>query len=90
MRRVTWSEFDFENDDVLFPVARNNPVYFRGEFYFLGQKGNLAVFHPGNSKWRILNKPEPIHAKLTPYDEGREACYLVELRGELIAAFAQT
>ncbi|KAF2919927.1 hypothetical protein DAI22_08g171700 [Oryza sativa Japonica Group] len=82
-----WSEFDFENDEVMFPVARNNPVYFRGEFYFLGQRGNLSVFNPGNNEWRILDKPEPIRADLTPYDEGKEACYMVELRGELIAVF---
>uniref|UniRef100_A0A0D3H0W4 F-box domain-containing protein n=1 Tax=Oryza barthii TaxID=65489 RepID=A0A0D3H0W4_9ORYZ len=82
-----WSEFDFENDEVMFPVACNNPVYFRGEFYFLEQRGNLSVFNPGNNEWRILDKPEPIHADLTPYDEGKEACYMVELRGELIAVF---
>uniref|UniRef100_A0A0D3H0W3 DUF295 domain-containing protein n=1 Tax=Oryza barthii TaxID=65489 RepID=A0A0D3H0W3_9ORYZ len=38
-----WSEFDFENDEVMFPVARNNLVYFRGEFYFLGQRSNLSA-----------------------------------------------
>uniref|UniRef100_A0A0D9X8G9 KIB1-4 beta-propeller domain-containing protein n=1 Tax=Leersia perrieri TaxID=77586 RepID=A0A0D9X8G9_9ORYZ len=82
-----WIDHFFDTDDELFPVAHNNPVYFREEFYFLGQRGNLSVFNPGNNEWRILKKPEPIHANLTPYDEGSEACYLVELRGELIAVF---
>ncbi|XP_015695623.1 uncharacterized protein LOC107304732 [Oryza brachyantha] len=86
-QEMCWDDIAFDTSNALFPVARNNPVYFRGEFYFLGQRGNLAVFHPGNIVWRVLDKPEPIHPNLTVNDEGKEACYLVELTGELIAVF---
>uniref|UniRef100_A0A0D9X8G3 F-box domain-containing protein n=1 Tax=Leersia perrieri TaxID=77586 RepID=A0A0D9X8G3_9ORYZ len=84
-----WSEQSFEYQ-MPFPVARNNPVLFRGEFYCLGRKGNLGVFNPSSNNWRILDKPEPIHDEIKAFDddhEGAEFCYLVELGGELISVF---
>ncbi|KAL6661325.1 hypothetical protein ACP70R_000709 [Stipagrostis hirtigluma subsp. patula] len=89
----TWSELEFEYEES-FPVARNNPVFFRGKFYCLGRKGNLGVFDPKSqeteSAWKILEKPEPVHAEMELFDddhEGREFCYLVELEGELVSVF---
>lgn len=77
-----------------FPVALNNPVLFCGKFYCLGRKGNIGVFDPGSkdrkTAWKILDKPEPVHAEMEVYDddhEGREFCYLVELRGKPMSVF---
>ncbi|CAO2191644.1 unnamed protein product [Urochloa humidicola] len=88
-----WSEQEFEYQ-VAFPVAHNNPVLCCGKFYCLGRKGNLGVFDLGSkdprSAWKILDKPEPIHAEMDLFDhdhEGREFCYLVELKGELVSVF---
>ncbi|CAL4999066.1 unnamed protein product [Urochloa decumbens] len=89
-----WNEHEFEYQVSPFPVACNNPVLFHGMFYCLGRKGNLGVFDLGSkdtkSAWKILDKPEPIHAEMDLFDhdhEGREFCYLVELKGELISVF---
>ncbi|CAO2188413.1 unnamed protein product [Urochloa humidicola] len=84
-----WQEIWLEQE-VPFPVAHNNPVYFRGEFYCLGRKGNIGIFDPKERTWRVLDKPEPIHAELDVSKEdheGAEFCYLVELQGKLIAVF---
>ncbi|CAL4999070.1 unnamed protein product [Urochloa decumbens] len=84
-----WQEIWLEQE-VPFPVAHNNPVYFRGDFYCLGRKGNIGIFDPKDRKWRVLDKPEPIHAELDVSKEdheGAEFCYLVELQGKLIAVF---
>ncbi|XBI49516.1 hypothetical protein VPH35_113070 [Triticum aestivum] len=62
-----------------FPVAYNNPILFHDKFYCLGRKGNLGTFDSASDTWTILEKPNPIH--------GREFCYLVELRGELVSVF---
>ncbi|KAG8087496.1 hypothetical protein GUJ93_ZPchr0010g9705 [Zizania palustris] len=68
----------------------NNPVMFCGEFYCLGRKGNLGVFDPTSDTWRILDKPEPIHAEMDLLQDdhrGREFCYLVDMEGELVSVF---
>ncbi|KAJ1261652.1 hypothetical protein BS78_09G046800 [Paspalum vaginatum] len=98
----SWSELEFEYPDMPFPVARNNPVLWRGKFYCLGWKGNLGVFDLRTSEaaaaagddprkaWTILDKPEPIHDDMDVFEddhEGREFCYLVELQGELVCVF---
>nr|TKW10571.1 hypothetical protein SEVIR_6G173900v2 [Setaria viridis] len=70
--------------------ANNNPIYFRGEFYFLGRKGNFVVFNPIEDTWIVLDKPEPIYAELNVFygdHKGVKFCYLVELEGELISVF---
>ncbi|KAL6645943.1 hypothetical protein ACP70R_017551 [Stipagrostis hirtigluma subsp. patula] len=88
-----WSVLRFEELEEPFPVAHNNPIYFRGEFYCLGRKGNLAVFNPSDNTWRVLHKPEPIYAELHVFDDdhdGAKFCYLVELEGELISVFMRS
>ncbi|CAL4999072.1 unnamed protein product [Urochloa decumbens] len=83
-------DFDHEEEESFFPIANNNPIYFRGEFYFLGRKGNFVVFNPSEDTWVVLNKPEPIYVELQVFDddhEGAKFCYLVELEGELISVF---
>ncbi|CAL4999108.1 unnamed protein product [Urochloa decumbens] len=85
-----WSQFESEHEERPFPVAYNNPIYFRGEFYCLGRKGNLAIFNPDDNTWRVLDKPEPVHAELQVFDddhEGATFCYLVELGEGLISVF---
>jgi hypothetical protein len=89
-----WEEQEFVYEEMPFPVAHNNPVVCRGKFYCLGRKGNLGVFDleskDPRSAWKILDKPEPIHAEMELFDEdhvGREFCYLVELEGELVSVF---
>lgn len=87
-----WSElyFHHEEEESFFPVANNNPIYFRGEFYCLGRKGNIRVFNPSEDTSIVLEKPEPIYAELNVFDddhEGAKFCYLVELEGELISVF---
>ncbi|CAL5005946.1 unnamed protein product [Urochloa decumbens] len=85
-----WSEFESEHEEAPFPVAYNNPIYFRGEFYCLGRKGNLAIFNPSDNTWRVLDKPEPVYAQLQVFDddhEGARFCYLVELGERLVSVF---
>lgn len=87
-----WSHFAFEHEAEPFPIGHNNPVYFRGEFYCLGRKGNMAVFNPNDKNWRVLDKPEPIFAELQVFDddhEGAKFCYLIELGGNLVSVFMQ-
>jgi hypothetical protein len=90
---TSWSEFLFDREEAPpFPVAHNNPIYFRGEFYCLGRKGNLAVFNASDNTWRVLDKPEPIYDELQVFDddhEGAKFCYLVELGEELISVFTR-
>ncbi|KAL5231835.1 hypothetical protein ABZP36_030611 [Zizania latifolia] len=84
-----WIE-QFLEYDVPFPVGYSNPVMFCGEFYCLGRKGNLGVFDPTSDTWRILDKPESIHAEmdlLRDDHRGREFCYLVDMEGELVSLF---
>nr|XP_034601300.1 F-box/kelch-repeat protein At1g57790-like [Setaria viridis] len=87
----SWSEFLFDREEALpFPVAHNNPIYFHGEFYCLGRKGNLAIFNASDNTWRVLDKPEPIYAELQVFDddhEGAKFCYLVELGEDLVSVF---
>ncbi|KAJ3705381.1 hypothetical protein LUZ61_009086 [Rhynchospora tenuis] len=80
-----WLEMKFQNN-FPFHVADNNPVFFDGEFYCLGRKGNLGVFNPENNTWRVLDKPSPIYSEAAP-DIGTEYCYLLECNGELISVF---
>ncbi|KAF8704474.1 hypothetical protein HU200_031427 [Digitaria exilis] len=89
-----WSEFnfDFVNEEAHppFPVAYTNPIYFRGEFYCLGRKGNLAVFNPSDNTWRVLDKPEPVYGELQVFEDdhdGAKFCYLVELGEDLVSVF---
>ncbi|KAJ4812715.1 F-box protein family-like [Rhynchospora pubera] len=79
-----WFEMQFDND-LPFSGTDNNPVFFNGEFYCLGRRGNLGVFNPENKEWRVLDKPSPIHSEAP--DIGTEHCYLLECDGELISVF---
>ena len=82
-----WCHMDFDNS-CPFPVADNNPVFINGEFYCLGRMGNLGVFNPEKSTWRILDKPSPIYSDLDQAPElGSEYCYLLECNGDLISVF---
>lgn len=87
----SWSdEYDFDHEEDPFPIAYNNPVYFCGEFYCLGRKGNLGVFNPSDCTWRVLEKPEPIYTELQVFDDdhdGAKFCYLVDLGEDLISVF---
>ncbi|GJN00915.1 hypothetical protein PR202_ga18142 [Eleusine coracana subsp. coracana] len=82
-----WTARRFELEpDSKFRLTYNNPVFFEGEFYCLGDLGNLAVFSPSDMEFRVLDKLESI------YDDddcrvGYNRCHLVEFRGELIAVF---
>ncbi|TVU05673.1 hypothetical protein EJB05_48845, partial [Eragrostis curvula] len=96
LRRIgqeDWQEI-FLEFQVPFPVAYNNPVYYRGGFYCLGRKGNIGVFDPNDRTWTVLDKPEPIHGEpMNVFDEvheGSEFCYLVVLAGELISVFQRS
>ncbi|KAK3123558.1 hypothetical protein QOZ80_8AG0632730 [Eleusine coracana subsp. coracana] len=88
----TWQE-TFLEPQVPFPVAYNNPVYFRGDFYCLGRRGDIGVFDTNDRTWRALDKPEPIHAQMNVFEEdheGAEFCYLLVLAGELISVFQRS
>jgi hypothetical protein len=71
--------------DIPFFMMRSNPVFFDNEFYCLGVHGNLGVFNPNGMTWRILDKPEPIHAGAP--NSGDRFCHLLEFKGDLIAIF---
>ncbi|KAG5530470.1 hypothetical protein RHGRI_025424 [Rhododendron griersonianum] len=55
-----------------------------GEFYCLGQHGNLRVFNPDENYWRVLDKP---HRQPEPPDPllSHERNFLVECNGELLS-----
>ncbi|OEL33205.1 hypothetical protein BAE44_0005776, partial [Dichanthelium oligosanthes] len=54
-----WTEKKID-DHTQFRTAYSNPVFYHGEFYCLGTRGNLGVFNPDKMTWRVLDKPEPI------------------------------
>ncbi|KAF7152239.1 hypothetical protein RHSIM_Rhsim01G0008700 [Rhododendron simsii] len=60
-----------------------NPVFHHGEFYCLGQHGNLGVFNPDENYWRVLDKP---HRQPEPCDPflSHKRNFLVECNGELL------
>ncbi|KAJ1697254.1 hypothetical protein LUZ63_005766 [Rhynchospora breviuscula] len=79
-----WTVLEFRPPIPFFPSS-NNPVYFQGEFYCLGRKGELGVFNPELETWNVLCKPEPVYITHPRY--GNEYCHLLELNGDLISVF---
>ncbi|TVU37143.1 hypothetical protein EJB05_10443, partial [Eragrostis curvula] len=79
-----WTQKEID-DHSQFRTAYSNPVFYHGEFYCLGTRGNLGVFDPENMTWRVLDKPEPIlDGDPMPSEQ---YCYLLEFRDDLIAIF---
>ncbi|KAL6657318.1 hypothetical protein ACP70R_005098 [Stipagrostis hirtigluma subsp. patula] len=79
-----WTEMKID-DDAQFRTAYSNPVFYHGEFYCLGTRGNLGVFNPDNMTWRVLDKPDPVlDGDPMP---GDQYCHLLEFRDDLIAIF---
>ncbi|KAF7086528.1 LOW QUALITY PROTEIN: hypothetical protein CFC21_089814 [Triticum aestivum] len=73
-----WFERHFEYyEGDPFPVAYNNPVLFYDKFYCLGRPtlARLTWQATHGRSWR------------SDHHEGREFCYLIELRGELVSVF---
>ncbi|CAM0954953.1 unnamed protein product [Alopecurus aequalis] len=58
-----------------------NPVMHKGKLYCLGEEGDLGVYDPIKTRWRVLPKPSGF-APGIPYKN----CYLVQSEGELLAA----
>ncbi|RLN12196.1 hypothetical protein C2845_PM09G02990 [Panicum miliaceum] len=82
-----WTHLDFElGPGTEFKLTYSNPVFFDGRFYCLGSRGNLAVFDPSDSEWRVLDKPECVYDDddLRTMDSRG---HLAEFRGELVAFF---
>ncbi|KAL6896652.1 hypothetical protein ACP4OV_007224 [Aristida adscensionis] len=73
------------DDPTQFRTTYGNPVFYLGEFYCLGTRGNLGVFNPDKMAWRVLDKPEPIIAG-DPMPS-QLYCHLLEFRDDLIAIF---
>ncbi|KQK01169.1 hypothetical protein BRADI_3g54234v3 [Brachypodium distachyon] len=81
-----------QENDARFPVAYANPVWFRGKYYCLRRMGNLGTFDPASNEWTVMEKPGPINVLmhlLGDNHEGRDFCYLVEVRGELVSVFVR-
>ncbi|TVU27869.1 hypothetical protein EJB05_19370, partial [Eragrostis curvula] len=79
-----WTKEDI-GDETQFRTAYSNPVFYHGEFYCLGTRGNLGVFNPDNMIWRVLDKPEPI-LDGDPMT-GEQHCQLLEFKDDLFAIF---
>ncbi|KAJ3683287.1 hypothetical protein LUZ60_013514 [Juncus effusus] len=80
-----WNELSGSSNEGEFHDACNNPIFFRGEVYYLGRTGNLAVFNPKTKLRRVLDWPEPFLSDELARDE--EDCYLMEIEGELFSVF---
>ena len=77
-----WHENEFNDAD--FSFNNNSPIFYRGAFYCLGQKGNLGILklnNDGENTWEVLAKPKP------PCTGGYDQNYLVECDGELFSVF---
>jgi hypothetical protein len=72
-------------DETQFRTAYSNPIFYHGEFYCLGTRGNIGIFNQDNMTWRVLDKPEPIFDG-DPMPSERH-CHLLEYKGDLIAIF---
>uniref|UniRef100_A0A7N2M8R2 F-box domain-containing protein n=1 Tax=Quercus lobata TaxID=97700 RepID=A0A7N2M8R2_QUELO len=80
-----WTEKFIKTD---FLIDDNSPVFYRGAFYCLGQKGNLAILKLNNEEqegtfavtFDVLTKPKP---PCTGYIQN----FLVECDGELLSVF---
>ncbi|XP_050248500.1 F-box/kelch-repeat protein At1g57790-like [Quercus robur] len=80
-----WTEKFIETD---FLIDDNSPVFYRGAFYCLGQKGNLAILKLNDEEqegtfaitFDVLTKPKP---PCTGYIQN----FLVECDGELLSVF---
>ena len=72
--------YECTTDDAF--IFNNSPVFYRGAFYYLGQKGNLGIFElcDGGYIWDVPTKPKP---PCTCYTQN----YLVECNGELLSVF---
>ncbi|KAK9699706.1 hypothetical protein RND81_08G190700 [Saponaria officinalis] len=60
--------------------------YYNGAFYFIGVKGNIAVFKivEGKSSWKVYHSP------LTEEEQELvNSCYIVELDGQLVSVIFQ-
>ncbi|KAH7860265.1 hypothetical protein Vadar_011372 [Vaccinium darrowii] len=65
-------------------LSHCSPVFHKGEFYCLGQHGNLGVFNPNGAYWRVLDiphkQPQLLHPKV-PHERN----FLLECDGELLS-----
>ncbi|KAI8570114.1 hypothetical protein RHMOL_Rhmol01G0008300 [Rhododendron molle] len=77
----SWQVLHGENNSPFF-LSHCNPVFHHGEFYCLGQHGNLGVFNPDEDYWRVLDKP---HRQLLDPFVTHEHNFLVECNGELLS-----
>ncbi|KAK4576151.1 hypothetical protein RGQ29_026913 [Quercus rubra] len=77
-----WHKNEFNDAD--FSFNNNSPIFYRGAFYCLGQKGNLGILKlndDGENTWEVLTKPKP------PCMSGYDQNYLVECDDELFSVF---
>ncbi|CAL4954610.1 unnamed protein product [Urochloa decumbens] len=79
-----WTKKKIE-DHTEFRTAYSNPIFYHGEFYCLGTRGNLGIFNPNNMTWRVLDKPDPV--LVGDPMPGEQYCHLLEFRDDLIAIF---
>ena len=95
-----WTYKSYTNN-LPFCVAKNNPVFHGGLFYFLGKYGNLGVFDPKEETWTVLDKPKPSHpmriigtsnckvSTKISQNRSKQECYLVESsKGEMLSVFS--
>ncbi|KAF7114736.1 hypothetical protein RHSIM_Rhsim01G0008500 [Rhododendron simsii] len=81
----SWHVLRGEHNSPIF-LSDCNPVFHDGEFYCLGQDGNLGVFNPNEAYWRVLDKPhrQP-HNPSVPHELSNEQSFLVECDGEILS-----
>lgn len=70
----------------VFNGPTTDPVYFQGEFYCLGSKGDLVISCPGNGTGEILERLTGTHSEVE-HGECTEKYYLMEIEDELISFF---
>ncbi|KAF8395790.1 hypothetical protein HHK36_019741 [Tetracentron sinense] len=75
----SWTVFNLDSN-LHFLTSFNNPVFYNGSFYCLGQDGNLGVFDPNEGEFNILPNPQK------PCISARQN-FLVECNGDLLSVF---
>ncbi|KAF8395792.1 hypothetical protein HHK36_019743 [Tetracentron sinense] len=75
----SWTVFNLRSN-LHFLTSFNNPVFYNGSFYCLGQEGNLGVFDPNEGQFTILRNPQK------PCTSTRQN-FLVECNGDLLSVF---
>ncbi|KAJ1701217.1 hypothetical protein LUZ63_000996 [Rhynchospora breviuscula] len=82
-----WTFICDDKSPPMHTASKMNLVFFQGELYCLGERGERGVFNPVEETWRMLDKLRPVYMEDEVPNTGVEDCYLLELDGNLISVF---